>query len=119
MYAHVTTFQGTPERIAEGIRQFEAQIGLVARRQPGFRGAFVLVDPQRQSQCQSEHAIAIALWHTLEDLSAGEALAAPLGTRGADTADAAAAPVGRAYEVAVAPPTVTGLTPAALMLAGR
>jgi hypothetical protein len=104
---------GAPERLEEDIHQFQQHIDSTAYCQPGFRGAYVLLDRQNAT------ALRIALWHTKQDLQASEAQGAELYASIADAGTAAQLPVQAMYEVAVAPPTLTGITPAAPVLSDR
>jgi hypothetical protein len=113
MFARLITIHGAPERLEEDIRQFQQHIDATVYRQPGFRGAYVLMDRQNNT------ALCIALWHTQQDLQASEAQEAKLYARVVNTGAAARLPVQAVYEVAVAPPTLTGITPAAPALSGR
>jgi hypothetical protein len=105
MYAHVTTVHGAPGRLEDGIRELEEQIGPTAQRQSGFRGAYILLDRTNSK------ALAIVLWTTKENLRAGEALAAWIRSRLVHSGATTAISVPEIREVAVAPPTLTEITP--------
>ena len=109
MYADVHLLQGATARVEEGLGTFRTHLVESVQRQPGFRGAYALLDRERGT------LVAITLWHTRHDLQANAALVTrPAGyTRhGIALADLA----GRVYDVVVAPPTRTGISPTAVAL---
>ncbi|HSK17173.1 MAG TPA: hypothetical protein VK915_13540 [Gaiellaceae bacterium] len=88
MFARVTSFEGSPEGIEEGIRIFRTELIPWFREATGFRGFVVLVDRKRG------RALGISFWtseETMRDPAAGgghlrDDLAATVGTlmRGLD-----------------------------------
>ena len=91
MYARVCTFQGPPDRRAEGIRGAREQILPAARLQDGFKGIYLLYDSE------SGRSLSITLWETEEVMKASEEAA--LRARTENTGDVIAG-VER-YEVAL------------------
>jgi hypothetical protein len=95
VFARVTTYQGPPDRLDEGIRIFREQVVPWLRDSTGFRGWVALVDRENGT------GIGISFWSTreaMEDKDASGAvlrdeLAASLGTTMKSTAH---------YEVSVA-----------------
>ncbi len=94
MFARVSTFQGSPDQTAEGIRVAREQILPVARLQDGFRGIFILFDGQ------SGRSLSITLWETEEDMHASEEAALRARTASAEAAGEVVVGVER-YEVAL------------------
>lgn len=95
MFARVTTFQGSPDRLEEGVRVYRDQVIPWLRDATGFRGWVVLMDRE------SEKATGITFWATEQAALDGEA-------SGGALRDEVAASVGaimqslRLYEVVVA-----------------
>ncbi len=71
MFARVSTFQGSPDQVDEGLRLWREGIGTVTAER-GFVRAYLLVDRQ------SGKTVTISLWATEADLRASEATAARL-----------------------------------------
>lgn len=94
MFARVTTFQGSPDQIEEGVRIFREQVIPWLRDASGFRGWIVLLDRR------SNKSIGITFWTT-------EQAAADTDASGRSLRDEVAASVGLpmqsldVYEVAV------------------
>jgi hypothetical protein len=44
MFARVSTIQGKPELVAEGIRNFREQIMPAVKKMAGFKGAYLLAE---------------------------------------------------------------------------
>ena len=82
MFARVTTFQGSPDRIDEGVRIFREEMIPWLRDATGFRGWLVLLDRA------NDKSMGITFWKTEEamrdsEASGGalrEAVAASVGT---------------------------------------
>lgn len=66
MHARVSTFEGPPEWVEDGIRLAREVIVPAARLQDGFRGIYILVDRG------SGRSLCVTLWETEEDLRASE-----------------------------------------------
>ncbi len=94
MFARVSTFQGSADQTAEGIRVAREQILPVARLQDGFKGIFILFDRE------SGRSLSITLWETEEDMHASEEAALRARTESAEAAGEVVVGVER-YEVAL------------------
>ena len=66
MFARVSTFEGPAQRTSEGIRLARQQFLPVARLQEGFRGMYLMFDPE------SGRSLAMTLWETEEDMARSE-----------------------------------------------
>ena len=66
MFARISTFEGSPEHTAEGIRIARRQFLPAARLQEGFRGMYLMFDRAKG------RSLAITLWETEEDLARSE-----------------------------------------------
>ncbi len=66
MYARVVTVQTQPGKTEEAIRIYRDSVMPAAKQQQGFKGAFMLTDPN------TGKGLSIALWETEADLRAGE-----------------------------------------------
>jgi hypothetical protein len=75
MYARVTTFEGPPARIEEGVRIFRQEVVPWLRDSSGFRGWIVLLDRE------GERSLGITFWATEE--AARDAAASGGGLRDA------------------------------------
>ena len=95
MYARVTTFTGSPERIDEGLRIFRADVIPWLRDATGFRGWLVLVDRE------GERSLGITFWATEQAARDEQASGGPLRDEVAATVGAAMQTLD-IYEVAVA-----------------
>jgi hypothetical protein len=58
--ARVTTFEGDPERMAEGVRIYREEVVPWLRDSTGFRGVIILVDHE------NERGLGISFWTTME-----------------------------------------------------
>jgi heme-degrading monooxygenase HmoA len=94
MFARVSTFQGSPDQTAEGIRIAREQILPVARLQDGFKGIYLLFDHE------SGRSLSITLWETEEDMQASEEAASRARTESVEPAGETIVSVER-YEVAL------------------
>ena len=95
MYARITTVHAPPDRMDEGIRIFESEVLPPTREQPGFRGAYLLVDRA------TGKAISITLWETEADLERSDAVAHLTRVTSTLAIGASAAPLGEHYELAI------------------
>lgn len=66
MYARVVTSQLQPGKIDEGVRLYRDSVIPAANQQQGFKGAFLLTDPN------TGKGVSISLWETEADMRAGE-----------------------------------------------
>ena len=95
MFARVSTIEGKPEQMDEGIRHFREQVLPAARKMDGFKGAYLLFDRK------SGRNMGITLWNTEKDLQASADAANRLRAQ-ATTRVAASKPASvEIYEVAV------------------
>jgi heme-degrading monooxygenase HmoA len=92
MFARVSTFQGSADQTAEGIRVAREQILPVARLQDGFKGIFILFDRE------SGRSLSVTLWESEEDMHASEEAALRVRTESAEAAGEVVVGVER-YEV--------------------
>jgi len=92
MFARVSTFQGSEDQTAEGIRVAREQILPVAKLQDGFKGIFILFDRG------SGRSLSVTLWETEEDMHASEEAALRASTESAEAAGDVVVGVER-YEV--------------------
>ena len=75
MFARVTTVLGQADRLDEGIRTFREQTAPLVQGQPGFQGAYLLVDRQQGK------ALAISLWDSESAMQQSEQAIAPQRTQ--------------------------------------
>jgi heme-degrading monooxygenase HmoA len=80
VFARVTTFEGAPERIEEGLRIYAEEVIPWLRDATGFRGFVALVDRE------GHKSLGITFWATKEDMAAD-------ATRGGALRDEVAATV--------------------------
>ena len=66
MFARITTYQGSPERVAEFRQAMEEHVLPALRRLPGFQGVLFLADHE------SGKVLGVALWETEESMHASE-----------------------------------------------
>jgi heme-degrading monooxygenase HmoA len=66
MYARVTTTQMQPGKTEEAIRIYRDSVLPAAKQQQGFKGVFLLTDPN------TGKGVSISLWETEADMRAGE-----------------------------------------------
>lgn len=97
MFARVSTIQGRPERVNEGIREYREQVMPAAQKMAGFKGAYLLADRK------SGKSLGITLWETEKDLQASAVAANRPRAQAAQTAKATDPPVVEIYEVAIQP----------------
>ena len=92
MWARVTRFEGSPDRVDEGIRMIEEQTIPQARALPGFQGGYWCLDRQ------SGKGLAVTLWESEDALRQTEERAAQMRADAAEVAQAPEMQV-EAYEV--------------------
>ena len=95
MFARVSTFQGSAEQTAEGLRMAREQILPAARLQDGFKGIYLLLDRE------TGRSLSITLWETEEDMRASEEAASRVRNESVRAAGDAVVSIER-YEVALA-----------------
>jgi heme-degrading monooxygenase HmoA len=93
--AQVPPAQSTPERTAENIRMFRERMVPAVRRQPGFRGIYLLVDRE------SGKGGSVSLWETAENARALDAAVAAERAEAVRSTGISSTPVAEYYEVAV------------------
>ncbi len=94
MFARVSTFQGSPDQTAEGVRVAREQILPTARLLDGFKGIYLLFDRE------SGRSLSITLWETEEDMRASEEAASRARSESAAVSGDMVVSVER-YEVAL------------------
>jgi len=97
MFARVSTIQGKPQHVEDGIRQYREQVMSAVKKEAGFKGAYFLVDRK------SGKEVSISLWYTEKDLQASTKAADQLRAQFSQTVAASKPPVVEIYEVAVQP----------------
>jgi heme-degrading monooxygenase HmoA len=97
MFARVSTLQGSPERVEDGIRAVREQVLPAARQMDGFKGLLAMVDRS------SGKMVGITLWDSEEALQASEEAANQLRDSSAQAGGAQIAGVER-FEVVVDEP---------------
>ncbi len=95
MFARVTTVQGAPDRVEEGIRQFREQAVPLVQGQPGFAGAYLLVNSQ------SGKGLAVSLWESEAAMTGSAAAVEPVRERTTQAMGRQSPPTVETYEVAV------------------
>ena len=96
MYAKLVTIEGQQENsIDEASAQFRERSVRAMRGEPGWRGAYLLVDRQ------AGKGVAITLWDTREQLEATERVAANFRATAARTGGTMQPPKMEIYEVVV------------------
>ena len=95
MFARVSTFQGSPDQSAEGIRVAREQVVPAARLQEGFKGIYLLFDRA------SGKSLSITLWETEDDMLESEQAANKARGESVRSAGDSVTSVER-YEVALA-----------------
>ena len=95
MFARVSTVQGKPERIDDGIRHFRESLLPEARKMVGFKGAYLLVDRN------SGKNLSITPWDTEKNMQGSTIAANKLRAEASKNVNAASPPVVDVYEVAV------------------
>ena len=94
MYARVNTFEGSAERVDEGIRHMEEQILPQVREMDGSKGLIALVDRQ------TGKTLGITLWESQDKMLASETQAAGIRSASAEAMGTSSPQVER-YEVAI------------------
>jgi hypothetical protein len=70
--ARVTTFEGDPERMEEGVRIYREQVVPWLRDSTGFRGVIIMIDRE------NDRAMGVSFWTTLEAASDADSSGATL-----------------------------------------
>ncbi|MEW6636056.1 MAG: hypothetical protein AB1425_04490 [Actinomycetota bacterium] len=90
----MSTFEGPPEWVEDGVRLAREVIVPAARLQDGFCGIYILVDRE------SGRSLCVTLWETEEDLRASEEAVVRAKAESVQVAGASVASTER-YEVAL------------------
>lgn len=94
MFARVSTFQGSPDQTAEGIRVAREQILPAAKLMDGFKGIYLLYDRE------SGKSLSVTLWETEADMRASEEAASRVRAQSAEASGDEVINVER-YEIAL------------------
>ena len=97
MLARVSTIQGKPQQVEDGIRNYREQVIPAAKKMTGFKGAYLLVDRK------SGKEVSITLWDTEKNLQASTKAADQLRAQASQIVAASKPPAVEIYEVAVQP----------------
>ena len=95
MFARVSTIQGKPQQVEDGIRQYREQVMLAVKKMAGFKGAYFLVDRK------SGKELSITLWDTEKNMQASTKAADQLRAQASQTVAASKPPTFEIYEVNV------------------
>jgi heme-degrading monooxygenase HmoA len=95
-YARVSTIQGSPDRVDEGIGKITDEVLPQLREVAGFQGIISLVDRDTGA------SRTITLWETEDAMRASEEAANRLREKAASDLGATGAPQVERYEVAIA-----------------
>lgn len=93
MFARISTFEGSSEKTAEGIRVARRQFLPAAKLQAGFRGMYLMLD------AANGRSLAMTFWETEEDMSRSEGAVRRARMESAEASGETVVSVGR-YEVA-------------------
>ena len=96
MFASVSTYQGPPDQIDEGVRYAQENIVPTLQEVEGFEGVYLLIDRQ------SGKVLTITLWESEEAMRASEEEANRLRSESAEAGSQEVIGVER-YEVAISP----------------
>lgn len=91
MFARVSTYDGSPDKVEEGIQTVHE---IFIQQEPGFKGAYFLVDRK------SGRAMTITLWESEEAVRDTTGVANPLRSRIAQSLGVTQEPMVEIYEVA-------------------
>ncbi|MDQ3636516.1 MAG: hypothetical protein M3426_00760 [Actinomycetota bacterium] len=94
MFARVSTYEGSPDHTAEGLRVAREQILPAAKLMDGFKGIYLLYDRE------SAKSLSLTLWETEADMRASEEAANRVRARSAKVSGEKVINVER-YEVAL------------------
>ncbi len=94
MFARVSTYEGSPDHTAEGLRVAREQILPAAKLMDGFKGIYLLHDRE------SGKSLSLTLWETEADMHASEEAANRVRAQSAEASGERVINVER-YEVAL------------------
>ncbi len=95
MFARMSTILAKPERIEEGIRNYQEQMLPAAKKMSGFKQALFMVDRKTGKM------VSITFWDTMENLRASTAAADKLRAQGVQHSGTVQPPIVETFEVAV------------------
>jgi heme-degrading monooxygenase HmoA len=95
MYVRITGVKSTPDRIEQGIANFEQQVVPAVRQQPGYMGAALLVNRD------TGDATGVTYWESLDALNASEEMGIQARTQAAGSMEAEVLDVDR-FEMVIA-----------------
>jgi hypothetical protein len=94
MFARVTTIEGKPEKVDEGVRNYREKVIPTIKKLHGFKHAYLLVDRKTGVN------ISIALWDTDKDVQASITTNLQLRSQFAEAVGAVKPATASVYEVA-------------------
>ncbi len=95
MFARISTILGKPERIEEGIRNYQEQMIPAAKKMTGFKQALFMVDRK------SGKMVSITFWDTEKNLRASTEAADKLRAQGVQHSGTTQSAIVEIFEVAV------------------
>src|SRR5712692_3609439 len=102
MFARVTTAQGSPDRLDEGVRHFRDEILPSIHEMAGFRGNYTLIDRT------SGKTMNISLWETEDAMQASAAAVTPMRAQAVQGMGGSGESTVETFEVAIEPPEQEG-----------
>jgi hypothetical protein len=94
MFARITTIEGKPEKVNEGVRNYREKVIPAIKKLPGFKNAYLLVDRKTGVN------VSVVLWDTDKDLQSSIPANLQLRSQFAEAVGAVKQPTASAYEVA-------------------
>jgi heme-degrading monooxygenase HmoA len=95
MFARVSIIEGKPEHVDEGIRNYRNNVIPAAKKNHGFKDAYLLVDRK------TGKVMSITMWETEKDVQSSTETANQLRSQAAQIAGSSQPPKVEIYEVAV------------------
>ncbi len=95
MFARVSTFQGKPERLDDGVRFYKENVIPTTKKMTGFKEAFLMVDRK------SGKTVGVTIWDTEQNLRASTAAADKLRAKGVQSIESSQRPMVEIFEIAV------------------
>jgi heme-degrading monooxygenase HmoA len=95
MYVRITSVKSAPDRIEQGIANFEQQVVPAVRQQPGYAGAALLVNRD------TGEAAGVTYWESLDALNASEEMGIQARSQAAGSMEADVLDVDR-FEMVIA-----------------
>jgi hypothetical protein len=94
MFARITTVEGKPEKVDEGVRTYREKVIPAIKKLHGFKHAYLLVDRKTGVN------MSVVLWDTDKDLQSSMPTNLQLRSQFAEAVGATKPPTAAAYEVA-------------------